>query len=238
MIEAYMGVDLNNPLAVKYNELSLKSFECVSDIFKINVMQCITPDTLFPHLTLSKHKDRSPQEVAHIHSTFRLMRRIAIGKRVWIMEHDAYLIPEQVDMFRRIMIKYTEMPTCNIGIALECYTVRPEIAEMFCDYVLNDEKHNCRGPMSILHTVTDLYCKANNNNRYNVYWPKKGMDNKTGVSVNVSHAHTKPSVILDSPVTQLIDENQGCTVTDRTRFQGKERYYNSKTHPNFHFVTL
>ena len=57
MIEAYMGVDLNNPLAVKYNELSLKSFECVSDVLNINVIQCITPDTLFPHLTLSKHKD-------------------------------------------------------------------------------------------------------------------------------------------------------------------------------------
>jgi len=238
MIEAYMGVDLNNPLAVRYNELSLKSFECVSDVLNINVIQCITPDTLFPYLTLSKHKNRSPQEEAHIHSTFRLMRRIANGERLWIMEHDAYLIPEEVDIFRRIMLKYTEMPTCNIGIALECYTVIPKVAKMFCDHVINDKKHTCRGPMSILHNVTDLYCNVNGNNRNNVYWPLKGMDNRTGISNNVSRAHVNPHVIVNSPVTQLIDESQGTTVTDRLRFQGNNKFYNSATHPNFHFVTL
>ena len=87
MIEAYMGVDLNNPLAVKYNELSVKSFECVSDVLNINVIQCITPDTLFPHLTLSKHKDRSPQEIAHIHSTFRLELLVANVCGLWSMMH-------------------------------------------------------------------------------------------------------------------------------------------------------
>ena len=45
-----MQVDLNNPLAVKYMEYALKSFECVSDIFEIEVIQCITPDTFLPEL--------------------------------------------------------------------------------------------------------------------------------------------------------------------------------------------
>ena len=237
MIEAYMGVDLDNPLAVRYHEPSLKSFESVSDVFKINVIQCITPKTLLD-LKLSSNKGRSPQEEAHIHSTYRLMKRIASGERFWIMEHDAYLFPKEIDIFRMIMLKYREMPMCNIGIALECYTVIPEIATMFCNHVENDDMHNSRGPMGILHAVTDLYCKANGNNRNNVYWPKKGMDNRTGISTNVPQAHVKPSVILNSPVTQLIDEGQGTTVTDRSRFQGNNKFYNSTTHPNFHFVTL
>ena len=238
MIEAYMGVDFNNPLAVKYNELSIKSFAPVSHYFNINAIQCITPGTLLDSITLSKHKDRSPQEQAHIHSTYRLMKRIANGERLWIMEHDAYLYPEHVDLFERIMLKYREMPTCNIGIALECYTVAPTVASLFCSYIEHDDSHNCRGPMSILHTVTDKHCANVNNRLRNVYWPKNGMKNLTGVSTNVSNAHNRPEVILPSPVTQLIDEGLGCTVTDRTRFQGKDRFYNEKTHPNFHFVTL
>lgn len=237
MIEAYMGVDLDNPLAVRYHELSLKSFESVSDIFKINVIQCITPKTLLD-LKLSANKGRSPQEEAHIHSTYRLMKRILNGERWWIMEHDAYLLPAHIDIFRRIMLKYKEMPMCNIGIALECYTVIPEIANMFCDHVENDDSRAGRGPMGILHTVTDLYCKEHGNNRNNVYWPLKGMDNRTGISNNVSRAHVNPHVIVNSPVTQLIDESQGTTVTDRPRFQGNNKFYNSVTHPNFHFVTL
>ena len=64
MIQAYMNVDLNNPLAVKYHQLSLKSFECVKDIFNINVLQCITPDTLLD-ISFSDKKKRSPQEESY-----------------------------------------------------------------------------------------------------------------------------------------------------------------------------
>ena len=38
MIKAIMQVDLNNTLALQYLELALKSYECVSDIFKEEVM--------------------------------------------------------------------------------------------------------------------------------------------------------------------------------------------------------
>jgi len=61
-IQAYMQVELNNPLAVKYHEVALKSFERVSDIFEINVIQCLTPDTLLDTITLDPKKPRSPQD--------------------------------------------------------------------------------------------------------------------------------------------------------------------------------
>ena len=83
-----MNVDLNNPLAVKYHQLSLKSFECVKDIFNINVLQCITPDTLLD-ISFSDKKKRSPQEEATICSQYRLIERISQGEKLFVMEHDA-----------------------------------------------------------------------------------------------------------------------------------------------------
>lgn len=236
MIEAYMQVDLNNPLAVKYHQVALKSFERVKDIFHINVVQCVTPDTLLD-LPFSDKKTRSPQEKASICSQYRMMKRISQGERLWIMEHDAYLIPENESVFRMIMSKYEQMLTCNIGIAMECYTAHPRVANLFCDYVENDPKIKSVGPMGILHDVTDKFAAKHRNKAGNVYWPKFGQDNKTGLHSNVSMAHRKPFKILEAPVTQLIDINHGTTVTDRPKNQVKN-FYTPDTHPNFHFIDL
>ena len=234
MIEAYMQVDLNNPLAVKYHEVALKSFERVSDIFHINVVQCITPDTLLD-IRFSKKKKRSLQEKASLCSNYRMHKRIAEGERLFIMEHDAYLRPDQEDVFRMIMSKWTNMTTLNIGIAMECYTCRPEISSLFCEYVENDENTSASGPMSILHAVTDNWIKKNGETFLKVYWPKIGKGNKTGISSNVSSAHRKPSVVIEAPVTQLVDIRLGTTVTDRPKVNP---LYKPSTHPNFKFVDI
>ena len=236
MIEGYMQVDLANPLAVKYHEVALKSFERVKDIFHINVVQCVTPDTLLD-LPFSDKKSRSPQEKASICSQYRMMKRISQGERLWIMEHDAYLRPDHEDIFRMIMSKYQQMLTCNIGIAMECYTAHPRIANLFCEHVEKDAEITATGPMGILHNATDQFATKHKNQLGNVYWPKAGQDNKTGLSNNVSSAHRKPRKILEAPVTQLIDINHGTTVTDRPKNQVKN-FYTPETHPNFHFVDL
>lgn len=236
-IQAYMQVELNNPLAVKYHEVALKSFERVSDIFEINVIQCLTPDTLLDTITLDPKKPRSPQEQASLHSQYRMHKRIANGERLWIMEHDAYLHPEHEDTFRMIMSKYQQMYTCNIGIAMECYTAHPIVSKMFCERVENDLKTNSTGPMGILHSVTDIITKDKNNQFNNVYWPKRGQDNKTGLGRTVTEAFQKPRKVLDAPVCQLIDEQAGTTVIDRPINRRIERY-NPKTHPNFKFIDI
>lgn len=234
MIEGYMQVDLNNPLAVRYHEVALKSFECVSDIFKINVVQCITPDTLLD-LPFSDKKRRSPQEKASLCSQYRMHKRIADGENFFIMEHDAYLRPDQEGVFRMIMSKWEQMITLNIGIAMECYTCRRQISSLFCEFVENDQNTSTTGPMGILHTATDQWVKNNKLNVRAVYWPKLGKDNKTGISTNVTRAHRKPQVVIEAPVTQLIDTNLGTTVTDRPKTQVKN-IYNLDSHPNFKFI--
>ncbi len=120
---------------------------------------------------------------------------------------------------------------------MECYTAHPAVSKLFCDYVENDSAHKIKGPMSILHTVTDKYCK--NNKRRNVYWPKHGQKNETGVSRTVSESFRNPILTLPAPVTQLIDTNSGNTVTDREKQKdGSYINYTKKTHPNFHFISL
>lgn len=239
MIEGYMQVDLNDPLAVKYHKVALKSFERVSDIFRINVVQCITPDTLLD-LPFSEDKRRSPQEKASLCSQYRMHKRMSQEgpmNRFFIMEHDAYLRPDQEETFRMIMSKWEQMITLNVGIAMECYTCKRQISKLFCEAVENDKTTKMTGPMGILHTVTDAWVKKNNLQVRAVYWPKIGKDNKTGVAYDVTRAHRKPQVVLEAPVTQLIDTSLGTTVTDRPDSQVKN-YYNQDTHPNFHFVNL
>ena len=90
MAKAYMQVDLNNPLAVRYHERALESFQPVEDVFKIEVIQCITPDTLLEELSFISPKSRSPQEMGSFHSNYRMIKRISKGEVFWIMEHDAY----------------------------------------------------------------------------------------------------------------------------------------------------
>jgi len=141
MIKAIMQIDLNNALALRYHEVALKSFERVSDIFEIEVVQCVLPTTLLPELkdipnALTK---RSPQELASLHSNYRMAKRISEGERFWVLEHDAYLRPQHEDVFRMIMSKWlTKDSTFQLGMANEFWTTVPAIAKMYCEQVKKD----------------------------------------------------------------------------------------------------
>lgn len=239
MIKGIIQADLNNDTVKRYLEHSLRSFEPVKDIFEIEVIQCVTPESdLIGPVNMSsfdESKKRSPQEKASLLSQYRLMRRLSEGHSFFIMEHDAYLRPEYEDVFRMVMSKYRQMMVCNIGIAMECYTCHNIVAEIFCYHVEYDSEHKMRGPMGILHASMDSVSRKIDNKWRNVYWPKEGQDNKTGISSNVSRAFRDPEIVLDAPITQLIDESVGSTVTDRPNIKSK---YTRKSHPNFHWITL
>lgn len=240
MIEAYMQVDLNNPLAVAYMKHALKSYEIVSDIFRVNVVQCVTPDTLLEELKdiPNQLKNRSPQELASLHSNYRAAKRMAAGERFWAIEHDAYLRPEHEDIFRMIMSKWlTKQSTLQIGMANEFWTTIPEIAKMFCDEI---EKGWSTGPMSLLHRVTDIYLK-NKKETNSTYWPanrfkNKEWVNKTGIGTNVSNAYTSPIKVIDSPICQIMDENRGRTVTDRPKTQ--KISHSKELNPDYKWIIL
>ena len=133
------------------------------------------------------------------------------------------------------MSDYEKMLTCNVGIAMECYTTHPSVAELFCELVRNDSTTRQKGPMGILHYATDVIARGNNSDRNCVYWPKKGNRNETGIDVNVTESHSRPKIVIDAPVTQLVDIRQGTTIVDRPHIQN---IYTSELHPNFHFVDI
>ena len=240
MIQAYMQIDFNNSLAVTYHEHALKSYDCVKDIFQVNVIQCVTPATLLEELKDAPNQltKRSPQELASIHSNYRAAKKMAAGERFWCLEHDAYLRPEYEDNFRMIMSKWlTKKSTLQIGMANEFWTTVPEIAAMFCAEI---ERGWSVGPMSLLHRVSDIYLK--NNKEKNTYWPanrfkNKKWINKTGIDCAVSLAHNKPSIVIDSPITQILDEKYGSTVTDRSKEKTKN-FHTKKLHPDVKWIKL
>lgn len=237
MIKGIIQADLNNPLAVKYLEIAVKSYERVSDIFQVEVQQCITPDTLLDELKdiPDQLKNRSPQELASIHSNYRAAKRMSQGERFWAMEHDAYLRPEHEETFRMIMSKWlTKKTTLQIGMANEFWTTTPEIAQLFCNEIKNGFS---RGPMALLHKVTDIHLKDKPKLR-DTYWPAnrfKNNDwmNKTGVGYNVSNAYNNPPVIIDAPITQILDEKYGGTVVDRPK-----NLYNRQVNPDMKWISL
>lgn len=238
MIEAYMQVDLNNPLAVAYMNHALKSFEIVSDIFHVNVIQCVTPDTLLDELKDIPYQFdvRSRQELASIHSNYRIAKRIASGEKIWALEHDAYLRPEYEHEFRMIMSKWTtRRSTLCLGIANEFWTTIPEIAKEYCKRIETGWRY---GPMGLLHRCTDVYHK-NKPKRYCTYWPANIYKNpewcnKTGVGYDVTSAYNDGKILLNSPICQILDEKYGGTVVDRKK---KDIYLRHK-HPNVKWITL
>ena len=234
----YIQGDLSMPLVHAYLKLVLKRWECVKDVFDIEVVDCIKPNQDLVDLSsnmFNPDKGRSPQEIASIMSQYRFMKRIASGDPCWIMEHDAFLRNSKEKEFRITLGKAPDTLVCNIGIAMECYTVHPEVAKIFCEFVENDFDHKHRGPMGILHTSCDMYSKQTNNKIRNVWWPKQGKNNETGLSHDVTSAFTSPMRTIEGIVTQVMDKRFGSTVTDRV---GVNPDYDKKTHPNFEFVTL
>lgn len=235
-IKGIVQVDLNNDLAKRYLEVSLRSFECVSDIFEIEVEQCVTPDTLLDELKdvpLHTYARRSPMELAALHTHYRNAKRMSEGQKYWAMEHDAYLRNEEV--FRMLMSKWHTFPCAEIGTSNEFYTMCPEIGEKFCEMVRQAPE---RGPLSILRIVTDRWCKTTNHRRRTIYWPADRRHdprwaNVTGVDYTAHGAARHPEVMIHSPITQLADEKYGGTVNDR-----KHGIKLKRLHPDFHWVDL
>ena len=214
-----MNVDLNNPLAVRYMEVALKSWERVSDVFEIEVVQCITPDTLLPDVN-NDTSTRSPQELAAFHTHYRVAKRIQNGERLWMMEHDAYFRPEGEEFFRMIMTKWERKNSSfQLGMANEFWTTTPKIAKRFCEEFENGYK---RGPMALLHRVTDQENRERKNRHADTYWPANRFKNPewknmTGLHVDVSMAYSQPLTLFPSPVVQILDVEYQSTVTDRPK---------------------
>jgi len=159
MIDAYMICDMGNPLSMRYVELSLASFEPVSDIVSITPVQCTTPDTL--PIRFEKNQEpipfyvgeAGPDDYLHarffggtfcdnevynsiMHSQLMLIERIAAGEPIAIMEHDAALINEET--FRTMVDEHWgEVDVFMPGTCMEFYGMTQRYAEKFVDLMYN-----------------------------------------------------------------------------------------------------
>ena len=90
-----------------------KSFAPVSDLIEIETYQCYVPDTL-PSFKWNENKKRTLTEKSILYTYYELMTRIADGEKFIIMEHDAYLNPDRIDIFRKwLELRYRMIIPCG-----------------------------------------------------------------------------------------------------------------------------
>ena len=136
-----MICDLTNETSVKYAELAVNSFRNTD--LEIEVVQCVTPATIHEqdfklkfgvndsNKWIGKERKISPTEEACFASHFREWKKIVDeGHRHIIMEHDAYLWEDREDKFNALMELSDTVAMWNPGIAMECYTMSPAMAEI------------------------------------------------------------------------------------------------------------
>lgn len=245
-MKAYMICDLNNPVSVQYTDVSIKSFEPVSDLIEIIKVQCFVPDTIdtcphkfkisaISHARKYKGQNRTipPGERAcltsHIHQWFE---QAATPERFIIMEHDAYLKDES--KFRSLFARVEEFEIWNCGIAMECYSMSHRFARYMRLYLEDDNYEATSGPMG---EIFYLYMKLHKK-RYHLtsgilplLWPNIYMRNQIVSSHGQNPATAIRTGMFESaPVTQCFDATIGSTIEHPLPI-------NKKTNPDVKYLT-
>lgn len=130
MFPAKMIVDFNNPTSMKYAEVCVKTWENVLDV---EMIQCITPETLPKEKHWSPYWNRSATEKAIICSFLGLLEKIAEGDDFFILEHDAYLFPYEIRTFKDHIETRHNYYYLNPGKACECQWFSQKAARDFID---------------------------------------------------------------------------------------------------------
>ena len=202
-MKGLMITDLNNPISCSYNEVARKSFECVSDILDIELYQCRTPATLNPKIKFNPAKKRSETEKAILCTYYDILSRISTQKEELIMmEHDAYLWSDRENDFRNHVRDISRYDIWNVGIAVECHTMSPAMAEQMIDLIDNDFDHRYKGPMGMIS------CLQNQNS---VLFPKNGQEGLITEAVHCKMAGKGEGNVLPAPVTQCYNTALGMT---------------------------
>lgn len=209
-----MIVDFNSEVSEFYYKKSLESFAIVKDYLDIELVQCITPDTLDPSLPYLKHPHpRTPSEQSCQMSHYNLVKKsINSNERFIIMEHDAYLYPDKDEVFLQMLEEIEKNPVWNCGIAMECYSVDSKFAKIYCDFIDNvDHESRFGGTMEVCLRTYDIYSSAWYNKK-SVLWPADGYDNKSCYSDSLKSCIKREGIIVDAPVSQMFSKKHENTV--------------------------
>lgn len=182
-MKVYQIVDRNNPISDEYANISRESFQPLIDDGTLEFIDfpAITPDhpdfediiaqyewkISLMAADRGSYEDHSPTEKAGMCSHWELMRQQGESEeRFLIMEHDSYLIHEQV--FRDMLEYIEEHKVCyaNIGLFMGCYTYSTHCAKWMYE-LLNDQKFWINGgPYSVVERLfrnyTDHYLRKRN----------------------------------------------------------------------------
>lgn len=242
-MKARMICDLTNETSVKYAERAVNSFRNTD--LEIEVVQCVTPSTIHDqdfklnfgindsNKWIGKERKISPTEEACFASHFREWKRIVDqGHRHIIMEHDAYLWEGMEDKFNALMQFSNTIAMWNAGIAMECYTMSPAMAEInwsnfdqnvtptFDGTSVGMKRTVTAGPMAELLTSAKLYeimyprVSDEVINPSSWMYPDNTYSNKIGLGRDVKewkryHGETGTQ---NAPVTQVYCPNVGRTL--------------------------
>lgn len=149
-----MICDFNNPVSMRYVDMSLESLKPLEDIISITPIQCTTPDTLPIRYPATKYgHENTPFYVSPptdegvdycrdryyggtfcdhelyqciMHSHMQLIERIANGEELMIMEHDCALVNE--DSFRELFDIYWGCDGWFPGACMEVYGLSQRFA--------------------------------------------------------------------------------------------------------------
>lgn len=209
-MKAIQIVNLNNPVSVKYHKHSLKSFEAVKDVLEIEPFQCFTPDTLPTDHTYKEKNNRTLYEQACFASHFHLVKRLSKGESFIIMEHDAYLWPDRINIFYELMALMEKYSAFYLGISNEFYTLNESIAKIYVDKVVN--KKITGGPMTTALQSINEYSKINTSL---CLWPVVGQKKQICSSLNANNSSKGLGKIFDAPVTQHFMMEHGSTIIER-----------------------
>lgn len=176
-MKAYMLVDFDNPVSVRYSEIAIDSFKPVIQrgILDIIPTQCITPKTLptvendfnwqksLATIDMKKGRETKPMhetEKAGMCSHWELMRRQRYEDRFFIMEHDAYLLDaDDFEKAYEFMLEH-DIAYANLGLFMSCYSYNKHSATWMYEQLIreNNVPVNC-GPYLMAEKLYKLYAK-------------------------------------------------------------------------------
>ncbi len=156
-LKAQQIMDFNNIDSVAHSEFSIKSFEPVKNLINIQQVQCVTPDTLPVDYYYGDSKKRTVFEQACFASHYNLMLKLSKGQELFIMEHDAYLWPQDVSLFKFLISQFKAFEVFYIGISNEFYTVSQQVAQAYVRQLRRNRVHG--GPMFHLGRCYEMYVK-------------------------------------------------------------------------------
>lgn len=260
MIEARMIVDFESPISMRYAEISTESFQPAIQkgyISRIRYTQCVTPDMI----NLSEHGmynwqpslmglDNGTREIASkseragMCSHFDLLRHSS-GKPIYgmdstvqyknppflVLEHDAYLLPDQVDIFGELVniIVEHDPSYANIGLFMACYFVNQDTSSVFRSLLTDGNFPINGGPYSVFERLYKTYI-ANypNNNGNDIIHPWHGCD-----TLGIGNGHDDIHAFFNTydpdpdgnkfktPVTQVISKSLKVTQDHHTYSESK-----------------